>query len=220
MYGCDGYTGFDNHTSFGSITNIVVNLLIIFVSYAIVARRLTLDQRGKINSPVSQAVNNMFTNHLKMLFSLSVAYTICLIPASVFSWGMFDNLLAENIDQKNLKTIQAISSCLYWSMYGMFFKSYTKYLTLFSFWFPGLNFVLYLTTSERIRAAYLIFLKDVFRKTRKNENVDSIAWWLALRNLSLPEENQKKITNLGNHETLRGTSSININIESGTVSFK
>ena len=112
MYGCDGYTGFDNHTSFGSVTNIVVNLLIIFVSYAIVARRLTLDQREKINSPVSQAVNNMFTNHLKMLFSLSVAYTICLIPASVFNWGMFDNLLAENINQNNLKTIKAISSCL------------------------------------------------------------------------------------------------------------
>ena len=120
MYGCDGYTGFDNHTSFGSITNIVVNLLIIFVSYAIVARRLTLDQKEIIKSPKSQHVNDMFTKHLKMLFSLSIAYTICVIPVTVLGWGMFGYLVDHHIDQEVRNTLQAISSCLYWSMYGEF----------------------------------------------------------------------------------------------------
>ena len=94
------------------------------------------------------------------------------------------------------------------------------YFTLLSYHFPGLNFVLYLTTSERLRAAYWIFLKDIFGKTRKNENIDTLTWCADLQNLSLAEENQKKMPNLGNHDTLRGTSSIHINIESGTISFK
>ena len=34
MYGCDGYNGGNNHTSYGSIVNVVVSPLIISASYA------------------------------------------------------------------------------------------------------------------------------------------------------------------------------------------
>ena len=113
MYGCD--VVYSNHTSYGMIANIVINLLIIFVAYAIVGRRLVLDQRAVMDR---NPTNTVFTKHIKMLFSLSIAYTICVMPAAALSWGMFGNLIDHHIYQEYQKKIQGISSCLYWSMYG------------------------------------------------------------------------------------------------------
>ena len=117
MYGCD--VVYDGHTSYGRTTNIVINLLIIFVSYGIVARRLVIDQREAILT-ITSPTHTVFTKHIKMLFSLSIVYTICLIPVSVLGWGMFGYLVDHHIDQEVRNTIQAISSCFYWSIYGEF----------------------------------------------------------------------------------------------------
>ena len=117
IYGCD--VTYSSHTSYGMITNIVINLIIIFVSYGIVARSLVIDQRVAIYT-MNNPDDNIFTKHIKMLFSLSVAYTISVIPALIFSWGMFDTLLEQLIEEEYLQIIRLISSCLYWSMFGKF----------------------------------------------------------------------------------------------------
>ena len=115
IYGCD-FT-YSVHTSYLVIANIVINLIIIFVSYGIVARYLVIDQIAAM-STMNNPDANIFTKHIKMLFSLSVAYTISVIPALIFSWGMFDTLLEQLIDQKYLQIIRLISNCSYWSMFG------------------------------------------------------------------------------------------------------
>ena len=113
MYGCD--VSYIDHTSYGMVANILGNLLIIFVSYSIVTRRLVLDQREAVTTMVSP-IHNMFTKHIKMLISLSIAYTVCILPASFLGWGMFD--LDSLLQPYTQLIIQAISSCLYWCMYG------------------------------------------------------------------------------------------------------
>ena len=59
---------------------------------------------------------------------------------------------------------------------------------------PGLNLLLYITTSERIRAAYRVFLKDMLtrKKERKTgeEYSDTQTWWEGLRQLWVSEETQ------------------------------
>ena len=115
IYGCDATYSF--HTSYLIIANIVINLIIIFVSYGIVARQLVVDQREAMTT-MNNPVDNIFTKHIKMLFSLSMGYTISVIPALIFGWGMFDSFLDQHIKHEHLRIIRLISSCLYWSMYG------------------------------------------------------------------------------------------------------
>lgn len=175
MYGCDvSYTNQTHNNMATALTgraNIFLNLLVIIVCYAIVARVLVLDQK-EAHRTMRSPDGNMFTKHIKVLFVLSIAYTICVVPASVLSWGLFDKILAEYFSQQQLVILQAVSSCVYWAMYG-------------------LNFVLYITTSERIRAAYRVFLKDMFRKKQRKtgqEYSDTRTWWEGLRQLWVSEE--------------------------------
>ena len=93
--------------------NIFLNMLLIIVCYTIVARVLVEDQREadrRLFSPDA----NMFTKHIKMLFLLSLAYTICVVPASVLSWGLFDRILTNHLTQQHLLILQAVSSSVYW----------------------------------------------------------------------------------------------------------
>ena len=111
IYGCDATY------SYGMIANIILNLTLIFVSYGIVARQLVVDQREAMTT-MNNPVDNIFTKHIKMLFSLSMGYTISVIPALIFGWGMFDSFLDQHIKHEHLRIIRLITSCLYWSMYG------------------------------------------------------------------------------------------------------
>ena len=45
-----------------------------------------------------------------------------------------------------------------------------------------------MTRSERLRAAYLIFLKDMFRRAREKVESETEAWWSGLMTLSSPED--------------------------------
>lgn len=162
MYGCNvSYTD-HNHISYGMVINIGINLIIIFISYGILARQLIIDQSNNFEDLPD---NNSFTKHIKMLISLSIAYTICVLPASTFSWGIFDTKLEKYIPAEHKQTIEVMTSCLYWSMYS-------------------LNFLLYIATSERIRAAYKTFLKDVFKRQRKQETPETPDWSSGLNQLS------------------------------------
>ena len=48
----------------------------------------------------------------------------------------------------------------------------------------GLNFVLYVSTSERMRAAYWIYLQDIFKKPAVGEEEETRDWWSELRHIS------------------------------------
>eukprot|EP00092_Neocalanus_flemingeri_P064497 GFUD01078283.1.p1 GENE.GFUD01078283.1~~GFUD01078283.1.p1 ORF type:complete len:322 (-),score=45.08 GFUD01078283.1:442-1407(-) len=87
MYGCD--VTYTDHTSYGMIVNILGNLLVILVTYSIIIRRLTVDER-EARTTMTNPIHNQFTKHIKMLIFLSIAYTVCILPASFLSWGMFD----------------------------------------------------------------------------------------------------------------------------------
>ena len=85
--------------------------------------------------------------------------------------------------------------------------------------FSGLNFVLYLTTSERLRAAYWIFLKDVVRRGGGPDVSITQTWWSGLRKLSLPEEIQTSPVSEKDGTEIC-SNSVHIDIASGTVSFR
>ena len=53
--------------------------------------------------------------------------------------------------------------------------------------------MLYVTTSERLRAAYWIFLKDVFRKPGVTEDSETRDWWSGLRYLSMSRDRQTTV---------------------------
>ena len=77
-----------------------------------------------------------------------------------------------------------------------------------------------MSSSERLRAAYWVFLKDVFIKPRGQVDSDTQTWWSGLQQLSVTGEQQKNKTS--NHENLENsssTSSIQIDLKSGTVTF-
>jgi len=173
IYGCD--VTYTDHISYGMIVNIVVNLIIIFISYGILARQLMIDQ-SILNDELP--VNNSFTKHIKMLICLSIAYTVCILPASTLSWGMFNTQLDMYLSFEHKQSIQAVSSCLYWSMYG-------------------LNFLLYIATSERLRSAYKTFLKDFFHRPRQAETQDTLTtWWAGLNQLSFGQKDPEICTKL------------------------
>jgi len=168
IYGCDAV--YSDHAGYGMIANIVINLIIIVCSYSIVIHQLISDQFNDVGD--NQNETNPYTKHIKMFIFLSIAYTICIVPAFTLSWGMFNTQL----DQYHQQILQAVTSCLYWSMYG-------------------LNFLLYIATSERMRAAYLKFMKDMFCKQRhqETENNTSATWWAGLYELSFGQ-NEKTIS--------------------------
>jgi len=141
VYGCD--VSYSNHTQDSMATavmgraNIFLNMLLIIVCYTIVARVLVEDQREadrKLFSPDA----NMFTKHIKMLFLLSLAYTLCVVPASVLSWGLFDRILTNHLTHHQLLILQAVSSSLYWGRIHNLFIFVKPSLT--SFPFPSVVF--------------------------------------------------------------------------------
>ena len=99
------------------------------------------------------------------LLLLIVAYLAFLLPVVAVGWGLWTPWRATTISNK----IKAVLASFYWWMYGV-------------------NFIIYLSTSYRIRKAYGRFLRDVLRTVSNKsgevkENVESSIFWIGLRNL-------------------------------------
>ena len=116
MYGCD-QVNHDGHMNYGIPVTILATLLVILVAYSLVIRRLVIDEReARTTMNMINRSNN--TKHIKMLFFLSIAYAVCVLPVCLLSWRMFDVFFCAQIE------INLFVSCLYWCMYGKFlFKS-------------------------------------------------------------------------------------------------
>ena len=90
-----------------------------------------------------------------MMLLLSLTYAVCILPAMTYSWGLWNT--------GDPSTITNVSTCLYWCMYGGL-PSSSVVLSFICTSSPGINFVLYLTTSSRMRDVYRQFLRDIFTK--------------------------------------------------------
>merc|ERR1711988_1671945 len=139
-YGCDNvYFEGEAERSYGLIINSYFIILVIITSCSIVAWRF---RHGRIQ-------NNLTTQqqHIKMLLTLAFTYTLCTLPASLFSWRVFDT--ASLIPELSKQIPQTIFSCLYWSMYCI-------------------NFLLYLVPNNEIRKGFDKFFEDVKERCSKS----------------------------------------------------
>ena len=86
----------------------------------------------------------------------------------------------------------------------------------------GLNFVLYLISSERLRAAYWTFLKDGFFPKKMEDELESRVWWSRMlhRSMSGISDIITGLAMLEGRQDNRQTSSVTIDIASGTISYK
>ena len=103
---------------------------------------------------------------LQILFLLAGAYLIFLMPMVAVGWGLWTPWEETPISEE----IKALLASVYWWMYGV-------------------NFLIYLATSKRIRDAYFKFLSDLVSRGRRKvrENVDhsvtESVFWKKLRKL-------------------------------------
>ena len=89
-----------------------------------------------------------------MLVTLSLTYAICIIPAMGTSWGLWD------VEKQPI--LQNLFTCIYWCMYGE--QSNLSSILSKSLLFTGVNFVLYIAISKRMRNMYTRFLSDMLNQ--------------------------------------------------------
>ena len=139
-YGCDVVYCADSRESYGMIANILLNTLIIFVSYYSIVKKLVQESLAESLDPTLRPA---IYRKIKMLMRLVVGYTICVIPASFLCWGIFPLDWFEELDNVVYEQLfEATWNCLYWSMYCI-------------------NFLLYYLPNSGIRRAYETFFEDV-----------------------------------------------------------
>ena len=143
-YGCDNVYCGDNKKSYGMIVNILLNTLIIVISYYSIVKRLVVGSlEESIDSTLRPEVSKEIYQQIKMLMRLAVTYTICVIPASFLCWGIFRLDWFEELDNVwSEQLFEATLNCLYWSMYCI-------------------NFLLYYLPNSGIKRAYDTFFRDV-----------------------------------------------------------
>jgi len=143
-YGCDNVYCADSRKSYGMIANILINTLIIFVSYYSIVKKLVEESLEESLDPTLRPeANKVIYQEIKMLMRLAITYTICVIPVSFLCWGIFPLNWFEGLGNVVYEQLfEAILNCLYWSMYCI-------------------NFLLYYLPNSGIRRAYDTFFRDV-----------------------------------------------------------
>merc|ERR1712105_29716 len=72
--------------------------------------------------------------------------------------------------------------------------------TLLYFWLYAINFIIYLLTSKRLRAAYLRFFRDIFQfigspTTNLTSTISSTqVWWAAIKNSPVQKQHEQDLT--------------------------
>ena len=141
-YGCDNVYCDHNKKSYGMIANILINTFIIFMSYCSIVKKLVEES---LEESLDSNLRPVIYQKIKMLMSLAITYTICVIPVSFFCWGIFRLDWFEGLDNVVYEQLfEAILNCLYWSMFSI-------------------NFLLYYLPNSGIRRAYDTFFRD-FKK--------------------------------------------------------
>ena len=82
--------------------------------------------------------------------------------------------------------------------------------------------MLYLISSERLRAAYWIFLKDVFYPQKMEEELESRVWWSRMLHQSMSGISDiiKGLVMSEGRQDSKQTSSVTIDMASGSISYK
>ena len=150
FYGCD-VVYCNNKKSYAMMANIILNVIIITTSYIKYSMRLMSESKAASALDIVPEAQRKFTQHIKMLMSLAIAYTVCVLPTSLLCWGQFniDSWFSKSsLWQKHI--FESFFNVLYWSMYS-------------------LNFSIYLASYSRIREAYRRFLGDMKQKVWKRK---------------------------------------------------
>jgi len=150
FYGCD-VVYYCGKKSYGMMINIILNVIIITYSYFRYSMKLMSEcKAASAEVPEVPEQQRMFNQDMKMLMTLALAYTLCVLPTSLLCWGQFDidSWFNEMKDEKHV--FKSFFNVLYWSMYSM-------------------NFLLYLASFSRMREAYKRFLTDMKQKVWKRK---------------------------------------------------
>ena len=86
---------------------VLANLTVMVVSYSLVFWQT----RHYSSKPYSEPGHRQ-SSHTVMLVVLSLTYTVCVVPAMVTSWGLWNN------EYKGKAAVENICTSIYWSMYG------------------------------------------------------------------------------------------------------
>jgi len=135
-YGCDNDHITSRCSNIGPFFNHVINLCAVIAFYSLILLQM-LTSRRRNNSDRSTYDKNLRSISTTLIL-LSGAYIAFLLPIAAFEscgpWGTTDNYQSRNV--------RAGIASWYW-------------------WIYGVNFIIYLLTSPRIRQAYYRFLSDI-----------------------------------------------------------
>merc|ERR1712029_728209 len=73
--------------SYAMMANIILNVVIITTSYIKYSMRLMSESKAASALDIVPEAQRKFTQHIKMLMSLAIAYTVCVLPTSLLCWG-------------------------------------------------------------------------------------------------------------------------------------
>jgi len=148
FYGCDAV--FCGQLGYGMMTNICLNIVVMMVSYLLVAKRINYEMQLSANQ-IFQEDREMFVRHIRLVLILSMSYCVCVLPASVVSWGQFDlDGVFPSLNWQLITT--SIFNIIYWCMFSI-------------------NFIIYLTCfNTGIKKAYGKFFEDMKQKILSRNN--------------------------------------------------
>jgi len=142
FYGCDAV--FCGQLGYGMMTNICLNIVVMMVCYQLVAKQINYEMK-MTSDRIIPADREMFVRHMRLVLILSVSYCICVLPASLISWGQFD--MEGFFPSLNAQLITtSICNIIYWCMFSI-------------------NFILYLCCfNSGIKRSYVRFYEDMKTK--------------------------------------------------------
>eukprot|EP00092_Neocalanus_flemingeri_P006912 GFUD01007461.1.p1 GENE.GFUD01007461.1~~GFUD01007461.1.p1 ORF type:complete len:311 (-),score=29.27 GFUD01007461.1:236-1168(-) len=168
-YGCDNINTTNKCSNLGPFFNHIINLcaVVVFYSAYIINMMKIRNNVRKIHILGSEveSYDELVKSISMTLLLLTIAYLAFLLPITIFETCSPAGALFLSTD------VRACIASWYW-------------------WLYGVNFIIYLTTNKRIKAAYRKFLKDVWKtflgknpESKENEDVSTI-FWLELRNMN------------------------------------
>jgi len=162
-YACDNITNYETCENIGPFTNHIINFCTVIIFYAYVIIKIML---MRARQPFKEKDDEAFKSISLTMLLLTVVYLAFLIPIATFE------TCSPASDLFNTTHQRAIIANWYW-------------------WIYALNFFVYLLTSRRIRAAYIRFCRDAFRKltcSDKQEGSikdDTTTTWHAMATLNI-----------------------------------
>lgn len=135
-YACDNITNYQKCSNIGPFTNLTLNFCTVIIFYAYVIIKMIL---MRVEQPFRDNDQETFRSISLTMLLLTLVYLAFLLPIATCETCSPGSDLLRTTQER------AILANWYW-------------------WTYAINFFVYLLTSKRIRAAYIRFCRDTFRK--------------------------------------------------------